>query len=85
MDTNKLFEDLQPGAPSREWEASFFEKLEKQKSTSDNKIKAKTLVYFSILLLNIFAISYSLKNNKENKTADKYRLLSETLFSNNNY
>lgn len=85
MDTNNLFEDFKPQDVSSKWEQGFFERLEKQKRRSNKKISAKELIYFSFIVLNLFAIVYSFKNKQESVAADKYRLLSETLFSNNNY
>ncbi len=85
MDTNNLFEDLKPDTVSKDWEQGFFERLEKQKRRSNKKISAKELIYFSFIVLNLFAIVYSFKNKQESVAADKYRLLSETLFSSNNF
>ena len=85
MDTNNLFEDFKPQDVSSKWEQGFFERLEKQKRRDNKKIDIKRIVYFSFLLLNFFAIVYSFKNKNESIAADKYQLLSETLFSSNNF
>jgi hypothetical protein len=85
MDTNNLFEDLKPDNTSRDWEASFFNRLENQKKQSRKKIGLKDMVYFSFLLLNLFVIVYSIKTKQTTIVEDKYRVLSETLFSSNNY
>ena len=85
MDTNNLFEDFKPQDVSSKWEQGFFERLEKQKRRSNKKININGVVYFSFLLLNVFVIIYSFKNKHENATADKYQLLSKTLFSSNNF
>lgn len=85
MDTNNLFEGLKPNETPKEWEQSFFSRLEKQKGKSDKKMNLKGVVYFSFLLLNMIAIFYSFKTKKTNISDDKYLVLSETLFSSNNY
>jgi len=85
MDTNNLFEELKPDDTSRDWEASFFNRLENQKKQSRKKIGVKDMMYFSFLLLNLFVIFYSIKTKKSTMDEDKYRYLSETLFSSNNY
>jgi hypothetical protein len=85
MDTNNLFEDLKPNETSKDWEQSFFGRLEKQKGKSDKKVHLKGVIYFSFLLLNIIAIFYSFKTKKASLADDKYLVLSETLFSTNNY
>jgi hypothetical protein len=85
MDTNNLFEDLKPNETSKEWEQSFFNRLEKQNGQSDKKVNLKGVIYFSFLLLNMIAIFYSFKTKKANIADDKYLVLSETLFSSNNY
>lgn len=85
MDTNNLFQDLKPDNTSSDWEDSFFNRLEKQKETSRKKLDLKGMVYFSFLLLNMIAIFYSFKTKKASLADDKYLVLSETLFSTNNY
>lgn len=85
MDTNNLFKDLQPDTVSKDWEQGFFERLEKQKRCSNKNISTKGVVYFSLIVLNLFAIVYSFKNKQESAATDKYQLLSETLFSSNNF